>query len=138
MPEIIKPLRDEIRRVTAEFDGVLTTNALYQLKLLDSVCKKTTRVVSLSAGTSASLFPKTIRTIDHLTLSQPNSSAKSSKTSPSKTASASPPARTSKSAAPASTATRPSSRTQRNSTPGGSTTCARRASSTSTGTRWSR
>ncbi|CAJ2505514.1 Uu.00g129080.m01.CDS01 [Anthostomella pinea] len=43
-PDIISELRDEIKRVLATTDGVMTTHALFEMKLLDSVMKESQRV----------------------------------------------------------------------------------------------
>ncbi|KAI1338803.1 ent-kaurene oxidase [Xylariaceae sp. FL0016] len=43
-PDIIAELRDEIRGVLAKTDGVMTTHALFEMKLLDSVMKESQRI----------------------------------------------------------------------------------------------
>lgn len=48
-PEIIEPLRDEIRTVIAE-DGGLQRTTLHKLKLMDSVLKESQRLHPLSQG----------------------------------------------------------------------------------------
>ncbi|KAI5861450.1 cytochrome P450 [Durotheca rogersii] len=43
-PDVVAELRDEIRRVLAANDGVMTSHALFEMKLLDSVMKESQRV----------------------------------------------------------------------------------------------
>ncbi|KAK2608288.1 hypothetical protein N8I77_006906 [Diaporthe amygdali] len=43
-PEVISDLREEIRTVLAAHDGNITSEALYQMKLLDSVMRESARV----------------------------------------------------------------------------------------------
>lgn len=49
-PGVIEDLRGEIRGVLEDTDGVMTTNALFRMKLLDSVMKESQRVNPLSMG----------------------------------------------------------------------------------------
>lgn len=43
-PDVVEELREEITRVLAANDGVMTTHALFEMKLLDSVMKESQRV----------------------------------------------------------------------------------------------
>lgn len=43
-PSLVSELRDEVRRVVAQFDGQLSPVALFELKLLDSVMKEAQRL----------------------------------------------------------------------------------------------
>ncbi|KAI1387289.1 cytochrome P450 [Hypoxylon trugodes] len=43
-PDVVNELREEIRTVTAAHNGVMTTQALFEMKLLDSVMKESQRV----------------------------------------------------------------------------------------------
>lgn len=49
-PDVIPALREEIRAVTGENDGVMTTKALFQMKLLDSVLKESQRINPTGLG----------------------------------------------------------------------------------------
>jgi hypothetical protein len=42
-PELVEELRQEIKTVLAANDGVMTTHALFEMKLLDSVMKESQR-----------------------------------------------------------------------------------------------
>ena len=46
-PEVILELRKEIQQVVADHRGVMTTRALYQMKLLDSVMRESQRELLL-------------------------------------------------------------------------------------------
>lgn len=58
-PELVKKLRAEIESVVGECDGVMSTQALYKMRLLDSVMKESQRVNPLGFGRSplASSYP---------------------------------------------------------------------------------
>ena len=43
-PELIADLRQEIKSVLSESGGVMTTHALYEMKLLDSFMKESQRM----------------------------------------------------------------------------------------------
>lgn len=43
-PDVIEEVREEIRSVLAAHDGVMTSHALFEMKLLDSVMKESQRV----------------------------------------------------------------------------------------------
>ncbi|OBR04854.1 Cytochrome p450 [Colletotrichum higginsianum IMI 349063] len=43
-PELVKELREEVKRVCAQFDGKLSPSALHELKILDSVMKEAQRL----------------------------------------------------------------------------------------------
>lgn len=43
-PDVVEELREEIRSVVAEHDGVMTTQALFDMKMLDSVMKESQRI----------------------------------------------------------------------------------------------
>lgn len=43
-PDIVEEVREEIRSVLAEHDGVMTSRALFDMKLLDSVMKESQRM----------------------------------------------------------------------------------------------
>ncbi|KAJ1328953.1 ent-kaurene oxidase [Microdochium nivale] len=49
-PEVIPELKAEIQAVLAENDGVMTTQALFQMKLLDSVMRESQRFSPVSVG----------------------------------------------------------------------------------------
>ena len=49
-PEVIPDLREEIKSVLEETDGVMTTQALFRMKLLDSVMRESQRVNPLNMG----------------------------------------------------------------------------------------
>ena len=55
MPEMIDVLRNEIRTVLNEYDGVFTTKALYSMKKLDSFIKESQRMNPLSFGKQKSV-----------------------------------------------------------------------------------
>lgn len=66
-PELVKELRAEIESVVGECDGVMSTQALYKMRLLDSVMKESQRVNPLGFGRSSlthqripSLHPGTV------------------------------------------------------------------------------
>ncbi|KAK3937790.1 cytochrome P450 [Diplogelasinospora grovesii] len=59
-PEIISDLRDEIKTVLKETDGVMSTHALFQMKLLDSVMRESQRVNPLSMARFARYVEKPI------------------------------------------------------------------------------
>ncbi len=44
LPEVVEACREEIRRVLKETDGVMTTNALFNMKLVDSVMRESQRL----------------------------------------------------------------------------------------------
>lgn len=50
-PEIVQDLQDEIRTVLAANDGIPSTHALFEMKLLDSVMKESQRTNPGSLGT---------------------------------------------------------------------------------------
>jgi cytochrome P450 len=54
-PDVVEELRDEVRRVMADNDGTITTHALFEMKLLDSVMRETQRVNPLNQGMLSSL-----------------------------------------------------------------------------------
>jgi len=47
---LVQALRDEIAAVLKETNGVMTSNALFRMKLLDSVMRESQRVNPLSMG----------------------------------------------------------------------------------------
>lgn len=49
-PQVIPELRKEIKSVLVETNGVMTTQALFRMKLLDSVMRESQRVNPLSMG----------------------------------------------------------------------------------------
>jgi hypothetical protein len=49
-PGLIEELRNEINEVLKENDGVFTTQALFHMKLLDSVLRESQRVNPLNMG----------------------------------------------------------------------------------------
>jgi cytochrome P450 len=48
IPGLVDALRKEIEEVTKQYDGVISTKALYEMKLLDSVMKESQRMYPLS------------------------------------------------------------------------------------------
>jgi hypothetical protein len=55
-PCLIKVLREEIEDVLAKHNGVVSTKALYEMKLLDSVMKESQRMHMLGPGKTAFLL----------------------------------------------------------------------------------
>ena len=51
-PETVEALRDEVRRVLAANGGVMTTKALFDMKLMDSVMRESQRLNPPFSGTS--------------------------------------------------------------------------------------
>ena len=50
MPELVEELREEIRCVLAENDGIPTTGALQHMKKLDSFLKEVLRIYPATMG----------------------------------------------------------------------------------------
>lgn len=63
-PGLVKALRDEMEDVLARHNGVFTINALYQMKLLDSVMKESQRMHMLGPCK----LPPMLTTLNQLTL----------------------------------------------------------------------
>lgn len=49
-PEYLEPLRNEVNKVLAEDDGVLTKNGITKLKLMDSIMKESQRMNPVAVG----------------------------------------------------------------------------------------
>lgn len=62
-PEVVEELRGEIREVLDRHDGVINTQTLFEMKLLDSVMREAQRMAPINQGT-----PPHISRIQHIVL----------------------------------------------------------------------
>lgn len=53
-PEVVDEVRDEVKRVVGASDGTITTHALFNMKLLDSVMRESQRFAPSNQGLSLS------------------------------------------------------------------------------------